>query len=194
MSKAAAARGFDMLMESLRDPSIGPTALSPIRFIAWLGIDLQTLARQANVHRNTLGSSPSSEKVLQFLREALRVIRAATDISGDVDYAIFWYRNEPLQPFDYQTAETLVSQHRTEDLLSYIMTLRAGAAGGSSPPWWKQSPTGSINPAGLSVSHQPGTPCSGLRRRGPVDSRPGAGQQLCELDSVAALPSSGGRL
>jgi hypothetical protein len=129
MSKAAAARGFDMLMESLRDPSIGPTALSPIRFIAWLGIDLQTLARQANVHRNTLGSSPSSEKVQQFLREALRVIRAATDISSDVDYAIFWYRNEPLQPFDYQTAETLVSQHRTEDLLRYIMSLRAGAAG-----------------------------------------------------------------
>ena len=52
-----------------------------------------------------------------------------TDISGDVDYAIFWYRNEPLQPFDYQTAETLVSQHRTEDLLRYIMSLRAGAAG-----------------------------------------------------------------
>jgi hypothetical protein len=59
----------------------------------------------------------------------LRVIRAATDLSGDVDRALFWYRNEPLQPFGYKTAEQLVSDGHTEDLLRYIGSLEAGAAG-----------------------------------------------------------------
>jgi hypothetical protein len=57
------------------------------------------------------------------------VIRAATDLSGDVERALFWYRNEPLQPFGYKTAEQLVSDGRTEDLLRYIESLEAGAAG-----------------------------------------------------------------
>ncbi|GJH36308.1 hypothetical protein CBA19CS91_26145 [Paraburkholderia hospita] len=33
---------------------------------------------------------PASESVQRFLREALRVIRAATYISGDVNQALFW--------------------------------------------------------------------------------------------------------
>ena len=61
--------------------------------------------------------------------KALRVIRAATDLSGDVDQAIFWYRNEPLQPFAYKTAEQLVSDGRSDDLIRYLMSLEAGAAG-----------------------------------------------------------------
>ena len=84
MAGASAAIGgrFEPLLESLWDPEIGPAALSPSRFIKLLGIDLQTLARQAHVHRNTLGRSPSSEKVQQYLRDALRVIRAAADTAG----------------------------------------------------------------------------------------------------------------
>ncbi|MBY8610678.1 DUF2384 domain-containing protein, partial [Burkholderia arboris] len=70
-----------------------------------------------------------SESVQKFLRDALRIIRAATDISGDVQRALFWYRNEPLPTFDYKTAEQLVSEGRTEDLLRYVTSLEAGAAG-----------------------------------------------------------------
>lgn len=64
-----------------------------------------------------------------YLRDALRVIRAATDISGDVRSTLFWYLNEPLPTFDYKTAEQLVSEGRTEDLLRYVTSLGAGAAG-----------------------------------------------------------------
>ena len=64
-----------------------------------------------------------------YLREALRIIRAATDISGDLQRALFWYRNAPLPVFDYKTAEQLVSEGRTEDLLRYVTSLDAGAAG-----------------------------------------------------------------
>ena len=116
-------------MEFIREPDLGLAALSPSRFIQLVGIDLQTLAAQAHVHRNTLARSPTSEAVQRFLREALRVIRAATDISGDVNHALFWYRNEPLAPFGYKTAEALVSGGRTEDVLRYVMSLEAGASG-----------------------------------------------------------------
>jgi hypothetical protein len=103
--------------------------LSPKRSAHALSIDLQTLAAQARVHRNTLIRAPSSAGVQRYLREAVRVIRAATDLSGDVDQAIFWYRNEPLQPFAYKTAEQLVSDGRSDDLIRYLMSLEAGAAG-----------------------------------------------------------------
>lgn len=80
-------------------------------------------------HYNLASTAHASESVQRFLRDALRVIRAATDISGDVCQALFWYRNEPLPVFDYKTAEQLVSDGRTDDLLRYVSSFEAGAAG-----------------------------------------------------------------
>lgn len=128
-SGSASGKRFEQLMDALREPDVGATALSPRRFSELLGIDLQTLAGQAHVHRNTLRRAPGSEGIQRFLREALRVIRAATDIADDVDRALFWYRNEPLPPFGYRTAEQLVAEGRTEDVLRYVASLEAGAAG-----------------------------------------------------------------
>lgn len=125
----ALSHGFDGLVDFLRDQEIGASTLSPKRFGDVLSIDVQTLATQAHVHRNTINRAPASESVQKFLREALRVIRAAHDLSGDVTRAIFWYRNEPLPPFGYKTAEQLVSEGRTEDVLRYVESLEAGAAG-----------------------------------------------------------------
>ena len=125
----ALSHGFDGFIDFLRDQDAGPSTLSPKRFSDTLNIDVQTLATQAHVHRNTISRAPASESVQKFLREALRVIRAAHDLSGDVARAIFWYRNEPLPPFGYKTAEQLVSQGRTEDVLRYVGSLEAGAAG-----------------------------------------------------------------
>jgi len=76
-----------------------------------------------------LSRAPGSESVQRFMREALRVLRAADDLTGDVGRAIFWYRNEPLPPFNYKTAEQLVSEGRAEDVLRYVESLEAGAAG-----------------------------------------------------------------
>ena len=122
-------KNFESFLEFLRDQEAGAAMLSPRRFSEVFSMDIQTLAAQAHVHRNTISRAPSSEGVQRFLREALRVIRAATDMSGDVDRALFWYRNEPLQPFGYKTAEQLVSDGRTEDLLRYIGSLESGATG-----------------------------------------------------------------
>ena len=73
--------------------------------------------------------APASRGVQDYLRESLRVIKAATDVSGDVNKALFWYRNEPLSAFGFKTAETLVSAGRTEAVLKYVMSIEAGAAG-----------------------------------------------------------------
>lgn len=77
---------------------------------------MQTLARLAPVHRNTIGRLPGSESVQKFLRDALRIIRTATDVPDDVPSSLFWYRNELLPTFDYKTAEQLVSEGCTDDL------------------------------------------------------------------------------
>ncbi|WP_175656976.1 DUF2384 domain-containing protein [Burkholderia ambifaria] len=119
---------FDLFMASLRDSESAAPIVSPRRFAAALHIDMQTLARLAHVHRNTLSRLAGSEGVQKYLREALRIIRVATEISGDLPSALFWYRNEPLPVFDYKTAEQLVSEGRTEDLLRYVTSLEAGAA------------------------------------------------------------------
>ena len=120
---------FERFVEFLKEPDTAAPVLSPRRFSEAMHIDLQTLAEQAHVHRNTITRAPGSRGVQDFLREALRVIRAATDLSGDLSKALFWYRNEPLSVFGYKTAERLVSEGRTDDLLQYVMSLQAGAAG-----------------------------------------------------------------
>ncbi|MBR8031880.1 DUF2384 domain-containing protein [Burkholderia vietnamiensis] len=120
---------FDQFMASMRDSESVAPIVSVRRFAAALHIDMQTLARLAHVHRNTITRLPGAESLQKYLRDALRVIRAATDVSGDVRSTLFWYRNEPLSTFGYKTAEELISEGRTEDLLRYVTSLEAGAAG-----------------------------------------------------------------
>ena len=120
---------FQHFVEFLREAETSAPVLSPKRFSLAVHIDLQTLAEQAHVHRNTISRAPGSRGVQDFLREALRVIKAATDLNGDLNKALFWYRNEPLSVFGYKTAERLVSEGRTDDLLRYVASIEAGAAG-----------------------------------------------------------------
>jgi hypothetical protein len=120
---------FQHFIEFLREDDGPATVLSPRRFSQAMHFDLQTLAEQAHVHRNTISRAPGSQGVQAFLREALRVIKAATDLNGDLNKALFWYRNEPLSVFGYKTPERLVSEGRTDDLLRYLVSLQAGAAG-----------------------------------------------------------------
>ena len=120
---------FQHFVDFLRETDTPGPVLSPKRFSQALHIDLQMLAEQAHVHRNTITRAPGSRGVQEFLREALRIIKAATDLNGDLNKALFWYRNEPLSVFGYKTAERLVSEGRTDDLLRHITSVEAGAAG-----------------------------------------------------------------
>ena len=120
---------YQHFIDYLRDPDTSAPVLSPKRFSQALNIDLQMLAEQAHVHRNTISRAPGSRGVQDFLREALRIIKAATDLTGDLNKALFWYRTEPLALFGYKTAERLASEGRTDDVLRYVSSLEAGAAG-----------------------------------------------------------------
>ena len=120
---------FQAFVNFLQDPELPSTALSPKRFVQALHIDIGTLADQAHVHRNTVSRAPASAGVQYFLREALRVIKAATDLNGDLNKALFWYRNEPLATFGYKTAEGLVADGRADDVIRYIGSLLAGFSG-----------------------------------------------------------------
>ena len=122
-------RTFQHFVDFLRETDTLAPVLSPKRFSQAMHIDLQMLAEQAHVHRNTISRAPGSRGVQEFLREALRIIKAATELNGDLNKALFWYRNEPLSVFCYKTAERLVSEGRTDDLLRYIASIEAGAAG-----------------------------------------------------------------
>lgn len=59
-----------------------------------------------------------------------QVVAAATAVSdGDLEAAILWYRNEPLAPFDYKTAESLVAEGRAADVLDLLESFQAGFVG-----------------------------------------------------------------
>ena len=120
---------YEQFVDFLREADTLAPMFSPRRFCQALHIDLQNLAEQAHVHRNTIARAPGSRGVQDFLREALRAIKAATDVNGNLNNALFWYRNEPLAVFGYKTAERLVSEGRADDLLRYVASIEAGAAG-----------------------------------------------------------------
>ena len=120
---------FQHFVQFLREAKISAPMRSPKRLSQAMHFDLQALAEQAHVHSNTIIHAPGSRGIQQFLREALRVIKAATDLNGDLNKALFWYRNEPLSVFGYKKAERLVSEGWTDDLLRYVASIEAGAAG-----------------------------------------------------------------
>jgi len=122
-------RNFDGFMDYLHDVDASPASISPKRYGTVLRVDMQTLAQNAHVHRNTISRAPDAESVQRYLRESVRIIRAATDISGSVENAIFWFKNNPLPVFDYKTPQDLVSEGRTEALVRYIQSLQAGFIG-----------------------------------------------------------------
>lgn len=122
-------KNFGKFFDFLQASDAGSSAISPERFALVTNVDLQTLARNAHVHRNTIARAPASEGIQHYLRESLRVIRAATDIAGNVERALYWFKNNPLPVFDYKTAETLVSEGRADALIKYMQSLQAGFSG-----------------------------------------------------------------
>jgi len=119
---------FDDFFAYLSDDGARPT-ISPQKYVVLLGMDFQSLAADARVHRNTISRAPGSEAVQKYLRDALAVIRAATDTSGTVEKALYWFRNNPLPTFNYKTPQQIVSGGGAENLIRYLQSLKAGFAG-----------------------------------------------------------------
>lgn len=121
-------RDFDGFLEFLNGETNRPV-ISPRSFALVFNFDLQSLAAAARVHRNTITRAPESEGVQRYLRESVRVVRAAADVSHSIEKAIYWYRNHPIPAFDYKTGQQLISEGRTDDVVTYLQSLRQGFAG-----------------------------------------------------------------
>ncbi|MCY1164338.1 hypothetical protein D9M73_42150 [compost metagenome] len=116
-------------IEDLQEVGLAPM-LSPTRYISLLGIDAKTLARDARVTVSALNKTPGAASIQRHLRNNLRVIKAAYDVSGgDLAKSLHWFQTEPLPMFGQRTAEQMVSAGQVDDVIRLIDFYRAGAAG-----------------------------------------------------------------
>lgn len=125
----ATIRGVE-LTAFLHDSSGGHQILSPLKFIEMMGVDIDSFFGHAHVHRSTVIRAPVAESVQSHIRMSLQVLAAMAAASGDdLQSAIFWYRNEPLAPFAYKTAESMVAGGRATDVLNLLESFQAGFVG-----------------------------------------------------------------
>jgi hypothetical protein len=113
--------GFVDSLQEPRTPYISPNRLSKA-----LGVPVAGLAELTGVHRNTL-RNPSSERLQRRMREMIKVISAAAELTGALDKAIYWYRNEPIGDYGHKTAAELIAEGHVEAVLAYIRDLGNGA-------------------------------------------------------------------
>lgn len=114
-------------LDSIQEPRT--PFISPKRFAGRAGFRLETLARLAGVHRNTVRQSPGSEPLQRVLRGMVKAIVAATELTGDVDKAICWLINEPIADYRHKTAAELIAAGELEAVLTYLEDLAGGATG-----------------------------------------------------------------
>ncbi|MDO8768680.1 MAG: hypothetical protein Q7K57_08250 [Burkholderiaceae bacterium] len=117
------------VIEDLQDPELAPM-LSPGRYINLLGMNIETLALNAQVSVSAITETPGTAKIQVHLKKNLLVIKAAYDASGgDLPKALHWFRTEQLSPFSQKTAEQAVAAGQTYDVIRLIDSLHAGATG-----------------------------------------------------------------
>lgn len=124
----AIATQFTDFLTSLKDEN-SRTALSPERLAGALELPVQKLAALAHVHRNTVTMAPTSPKLQDAMGDVVRVLSAAHALTGDIDRALFWFRNQPIAEFDHLTAMQLVEQGKVQAVIGYIESISGGAAG-----------------------------------------------------------------
>lgn len=116
--------GFMASIQEPRTPYISPT-----RFAKAAGVSVQALADLTGVHRNTISQSPESGRLQDRLRDMVKIIVAASGITGDIDKSFYWFRNEPIADYRHKTAAELVAAGHLDAVLSYLEDLRNGASG-----------------------------------------------------------------
>jgi hypothetical protein len=63
------------------------------------------------------------------MRDAIKIITSAAELTGDIDKALYWFRNEPIADYRGKTAAELVAEGHTEAVLAYLDGLKNGATG-----------------------------------------------------------------
>lgn len=102
--------------------------ISPERLAGVLGVGVDQLAEIAGLHRDTSLNS-GSEPVQTRLRDMVRGIAAAAELTGDVNRALRWFKNEPLADYRHRTAAELVADGHLGAVLAHLGDLGNGANG-----------------------------------------------------------------
>ena len=122
-----APRLVSAFLDSLQEPRT--PYISPARFAARSGLSQGALARLAGVHRNTVRLNPASEALQDRLREMVGIIASAAELTGDVEKALYWFRNERIADYRGRTAADLVAEGHAGAVLAYLDDLRNGTTG-----------------------------------------------------------------
>lgn len=125
--RSEAPRLVSDFLDDLQEPRT--PYISPTRFAARSGLSQATLARLAGVHRNTVRLNPASDALQDRLREMIKIITSASELTGDVDKALYWFRNEPIADYRGKTAADLVAEGHAPAVLTYLDDLKNGATG-----------------------------------------------------------------
>lgn len=114
-------------VERFREPSM--PYLLPAKVEEFFGFRVQELAERAHVHRNTPTARPQVPQLQKYLQDMVRVLAVATEMTGDIDRAVFLLRNEPLRAFGYKTADALIQEGKADAVIGYLESLAGGFAG-----------------------------------------------------------------
>lgn len=117
------------ILDRVRSTEDRGLTISPQRLADTFGISQAGIAELAGVHRNTVLSSPNSERVQGTARAMVRVLLAAREINPDPDTAIYWMRNAPIAALDYKTAFELIQLGKAQAVIDYIESISGGATG-----------------------------------------------------------------
>lgn len=113
-------------VESLREGSI----ISPKAYADRMQLSLARLAELADVPLQAVMLEAHSDELQDYMRGAVSVIAALLELNGgNVDRAISWFRNAPLEELGGGTAESFVASGKAKLARDYVRNLAAGATG-----------------------------------------------------------------
>src|SRR5262245_60706038 len=100
--------------------------LSARRVAEQLGLTLSELARLIGVARNTLTAKSSARKVDNALSPIVRILAMASEMAGDENRAVIWFKHQPIPGWAGKTACDLVGEGKADKVLSYLEAVRSG--------------------------------------------------------------------
>lgn len=100
--------------------------LSARRVSEQLGVTQSELARLVGVARNTLAARSGARKVDQALSPVVRILAMASEMAGDEQRAVIWFKHQPIPGWAGKTAYDLVGEGKTDKVLAYLEAVRSG--------------------------------------------------------------------
>ena len=125
--ESAAAKSEDLLgpvVQAVAEPE--GRYLDPRRFLDLTGMQVQDLAALAGVDRNTVARNPHSPRIQEAVGTVVRLLESATEVAGDMNRALLWYRHQPIEAYRFQTPAELVAKGHTDAVIAYLDDLRHG--------------------------------------------------------------------